>query len=114
MAAAHVTDTDFDTVVLQSSIPVIVDFYAPWCGPCKMAAPVLDALADEFAGKVTILKVNVDENQVAGKYGVMSIPTVLSFAKGADGKMAEVDRAIGFGGEEKYREMIQKVLGNNI
>ncbi len=112
MPAAHIGDDVFDQTVLQSSIPVIVDFYAEWCGPCKMAAPVLDALADEFDGKVKIVKVDVDQNQIPGKYGVMSIPTVLAFGKGADGKMTEVDRAVGFGGEEKYRSMIAKVLGN--
>lgn len=106
MSAAHITDAQFDEQVIKSDVPVIVDFYAEWCGPCKAAAPIIDKLADEFAGKVKIVKVDVDANQVAGKYAVMSIPTVIALKNGV-----EVDRQIGFGGEEKYREMISKVTG---
>jgi thioredoxin 1 len=79
----HVTDAAFEKAVLQSSIPVIVDFWAPWCGPCKMVAPVLDKLANEYAGKVLIAKVNTDENpEWARKYGVQGIPTMLFVAEG--------------------------------
>jgi thioredoxin 1 len=79
----HVTDAAFEKVVLQSSLPVIVDFWAPWCGPCRMVAPTLDKLAKEHAGKLVIAKVNTDENNAwATKYGVQGIPTMLFIANG--------------------------------
>jgi thioredoxin 1 len=79
----HVTDTAFEKSVLQSDLPVIVDFWAPWCGPCKMVAPTLDKLAKEYAGKLIVAKVNTDENpEWAGKYGVQGIPTMLLVAQG--------------------------------
>ena len=74
----HVTDAAFEKTVLQNPLPVIVDFWAPWCTPCKMVAPVLDKLAQELPGKLVIAKVNTDENpEWAGKYGVQGIPTML-------------------------------------
>lgn len=79
----HVTDATFEKAVLQSTIPVIVDFWAPWCSPCKMVAPILDKLAKENAGKLLVAKVNVDENQqYSTQYGVQGIPTMLFIAKG--------------------------------
>jgi thioredoxin 1 len=79
----HVTDPAFDKTVLQASIPVIVDFWAPWCGPCKMVAPVLEKLAKEYAGKLLIAKVNVDDNpESAGKFDIRNIPTMLFISNG--------------------------------
>ncbi len=79
----HVTDAAFEKTVLQAALPVIVDFWAPWCQPCKNVAPVLDKLAKEHAGKLVIAKVNTDENpEWAMKYGVQGIPTMLFVANG--------------------------------
>ncbi len=79
----HVTDAAFEKTVLQSSLPVVVDFWAPWCAPCRMVAPILDKLANEMAGKVLIAKVNTDEDsQWSQKYGVQGIPTMLFIANG--------------------------------
>jgi thioredoxin 1 len=79
----HVSDAAFEKTILQSTIPVIVDFWAPWCTPCKMVAPVLDKLAKEYDGKLLIAKVNTDDNpEWAGKYGVQGIPTMLFVANG--------------------------------
>jgi len=99
------TDQNFDQEVLQSKVPVMVDFWAPWCGPCQMAGPVIDELASEYAGKIAIGKLNVDENQqVAGKYGVMSIPTVILFNQGK-----EVARKVGFAGKPMYESLLSQV-----
>lgn len=86
MAVEKVSDQSFEQDVLKSGEPVVVDFWAEWCGPCRMVGPILDEVSGELTGKVKIVKLNVDENpETASKYGIMSIPTLLLFK---DGKIA--------------------------
>lgn len=102
----HVTDQSFDQEVLQSSQPVLVDFWAAWCGPCRMIAPTVEALASEYLGKAKVAKVNVDENQqIPGQYGIRSIPTLLLF-KG--GQVRE--QIVGAQSREAIESLIQKHL----
>ena len=83
MGLLHLTEKNFDEEVINSPIPVLVDFWAEWCGPCRMISPIVDELAQELSGKLKVAKVNVDEAQeVAAKFGIMSIPTLLVFKKG--------------------------------
>ncbi len=101
-----VNDSNFSTEVLEADGPVLVDFWAEWCGPCKMVAPILDKLAGEFAGRIKITKLNVDENrQTAGKYSIMSIPTLVIFKKGQI-----KDQIMGALPEPKLRQRIEEVL----
>jgi len=82
-AIVHVSDATFDSEVLQSTTPVLVDYWAEWCGPCKMIAPILDDLARDYAGKLKIAKLNIDENQATPpKYGIRGIPTLMLFKNG--------------------------------
>ena len=102
----HVSETTFDAEVLKSSQPALVDFWAPWCGPCRAIAPVLDELAEEYKGKVRVAKINVDENRkLAGDHGVMSIPTMILFK---DGKV--VDKIVGLVPKDRLKALLDKVL----
>ncbi|HBI37605.1 MAG: thioredoxin [Spirochaetes bacterium GWF1_31_7] len=89
MSYVVLTDDNFDNEVLTSELPVLVDFWAPWCGPCKMIGPIIEELAKEYSGKVKICKCNVDENQSApAKYGIRSIPSLIVFKDGKEVKQA--------------------------
>jgi len=102
----EIKDQDFDQEVLKSSLPVVVDFWAPWCGPCRQIAPILDKLSEEYKGKLKFCKVNVDENHdTASKYRVMSIPTLIFFKKG---QLAE--QTVGGVSEKTLRSKIQDFL----
>jgi len=104
----HVGDADFDAAVLQSGEPVLVDFWAEWCGPCKMISPVLDELAEAYGGKLKVAKVNVDENRATAiKYHVRSIPMLLLFK---DGQIQATQ--IGAVGKGQLTQMIDKALGS--
>jgi len=101
-----IEDTNFNEVVLQAEIPVLVDFWAPWCGPCRMVAPVVDELAEEYGGRVSFCKVNVDENaKIASQYGIMSIPTLILFK---DGK--PVSNIIGFRPKDELKQNLEAAL----
>ena len=101
-----VSDENFDDEVLQSDIPVLVDFWAEWCGPCKVVGPTIDALAADYAGKVKVAKLNVDDNpQAAGRFGVRSIPTLIVFK---DGEAQQA--AIGVKPKGELAELIEKYL----
>ncbi len=101
-----VTDGDFESQVLQSTIPVLVDFYADWCGPCKIIAPTMESLSEEYDGKMKFVKVNVDDNQeTAMKYDIMSIPTAIIFQKGN-----VKDSIIGAYPAASYRQRIDRAL----
>ena len=103
------TDSNFDTEVLKSDLPVLVDFWAPWCGPCRMVGPIVEQLATEYQGKLKVVKVNTDENQsIAIRYGIRSIPTLGIFK---DGKV--VDSVIGAVPKQYLQEKVQPFLSVN-
>ena len=102
----HLSEGTFDAEVLRSSQPALVDFWAPWCGPCRAIAPVLDELAGEYKGKIKVAKVNVDDNKkLAGDHGVMSIPTMILFKNGK-----VVDKVIGLVPKDRLKALLDKAL----
>lgn len=108
MAEITLTDATFDQEVLKSDMPVLVDFWAPWCGPCKIIGPIVEELAKDWEGKVKVGKLNVDENpQTAGKYSVMSIPTLLVFKKGQP-----VKTMVGAQPKENIKKGVEEVLAS--
>lgn len=104
--ALEITDATFEETVLKSSKPVMVDFWAAWCGPCRMVGPIIDQISEEFNGKAVVGKVDVDANQeFAAKYGVRNIPTVLVFQNGE-----VVGRQVGVAPKEAYAEALNELL----
>ena len=104
--ALEITDSNFEETVLKSDKPVMVDFWAAWCGPCRMVGPIIDELSEEYDGKAIIGKVDIDSNQqYAAQYGVRNIPTVLVFK---DGEL--VDRKVGVSSKNDYAEAIDKLI----
>ncbi|HAN46522.1 MAG TPA: thioredoxin [Cyanobacteria bacterium UBA8156] len=105
-SAVAVTDASFETDVLQSEVPVLVDFWAPWCGPCRMVAPVVDEIAEQYAGKLKVVKLNTDDNpNVASQFGIRSIPTLMIF-KGGN----KVDVVVGAVPKATLANTIEKYL----
>jgi thioredoxin 1 len=104
MAATNITDANFDEQVIKNKIPVLVDFWATWCGPCQMAAPVLEELSEVYKDKVLVMKLDVDANpSMSQKFNVMSIPTTILFKEGK-----EIGRQVGFAGKQGFEELMKK------
>ena len=102
----HSSESNFGNDVLSSDLPVFVDFWAEWCGPCRAIGPVLESLADDFDGKVKVVKINVDENgKLATEYNVSAIPSLIIFKGGK-----EADRIVGAGTKEMYAEKLNKII----
>lgn len=103
----EVNDGDFDQVVLQAKIPVLVEFWAAWCAPCRMVAPVVEELAEEYEGRVSVVKLEVDQNpKMASKYGIMSIPSLIIFKEGSP-----VSNLVGFRPKADLKRSLDAALG---
>lgn len=103
MQVKQIGEKEFEDMILNETAPVLVDFFADWCGPCKMLAPVLEELADDIGEQAVIIKVNVDENQeLAMRYHVMSVPSILIFKNGK-----QINSSVGFHSKEQLKELLQ-------
>ena len=108
MSDIALTDTTFQQDVIKSDVPVLVDFWAEWCQPCKMVSPVLDELGEEYKGKIKVAKMNVDENtQVPSAFGIMSIPTIIIFKGGKPLKTL-----IGVQGKDTFKKAVEEVIAS--
>ena len=106
MAITHLYNDNFDETIRTSEVPVLVDFWATWCGPCRMIAPIVEELSDEFDGRLNVCKVDVDEaERVAMQFGIMSIPTLMIFKNGE-----EQERIVGYRSKEDLSALVEKYL----
>lgn len=107
MSVVNLSSENFQEEVMNSDLPVLVDFYAEWCGPCKMISPIVDELAEKYDGKIKVGKLDIDQAQdIAGSHGVMSIPTLIFFKNGE-----KAEESTGALSKEQLEELIQKVIG---
>ncbi len=106
----ELTETNFETEVVRATAPVIVDFYAPWCGPCKMIAPLIEQLADEYAGRLKFAKANVDETpQLASQFRIEGVPTLMLFRNGQS-----ADQIVGFPGQRALKLWLERAAGATV
>ncbi len=107
-----ITDDNFTDTIQQAEKPVLIDFYADWCGPCQMVSPIIEKLAEKYQDQVFFGKVDIDNNQeIASQYSIMSVPTIMIFTD-QDGEIQAVAKQLGFNGQEAYEQMIDQALDN--